>query len=98
VSLVDEAPERVSAPTLRYPEILLRARIEGVVVIEVVIDTAGKPEPESLAVISSTHRAFTAAACEAILASRYRPGRIGGRPVRVLVRLPVRFVIEQHSE
>lgn len=97
VSLVDEAPERVTAPTLRYPELLLGAGIEGMVLIEVVIDTAGKPEPESLAVISSTHRAFTAAASEAILASRYHPGRIGGRPVRVLVRLPVRFVIERHG-
>lgn len=93
VSALDEPPERVSAPEPRYPDLLLRAGIEGAVVVEVVIDTAGHPEPASVRVLASDHRAFTAAAREAVLASRYRPGRTGGRAVRVLVRIPVRFVI-----
>lgn len=92
-AVVDEPPERIAFPQPEYPRMLLEARIEGQVVLEAVIDTAGHAEPPSIKVISSTNRAFEAPAKDALRKALFRPGRVRGQPVRVLVHLPLRFVI-----
>lgn len=92
-AVVDEPPERISFPQPDYPRMLLEARIEGQVVLEAVIDTTGHAEPPSIKVISSTNRAFEAPARDALRRALFRPGRVRGQPVRVLVHLPLRFVI-----
>lgn len=93
-SLVEERPELMDARAPEYPPLLQQAGIEGIVVVEVVIDTAGHAEPNSIRIVRSSHRAFEPAAQEAVLQSRYRPGRIGGRPVRTLVNVPISFSIQ----
>lgn len=95
VADVDEPPVLIRAPPVAYPPLLQRAGVEGVVLVEAVIDTAGRPEPASVRVVSSDHHAFDAVARDAILHARYRPGRVAGRPVRVLVRVPVAFEIRR---
>lgn len=90
-AVVDEAPERLSGPPLRYPPLLQDAGIEGSVTAEFVVGTDGHPEHDTFKVISSTNRAFERPARDAILNSVYRPGRMRGTPVRVLVRQTVRF-------
>ncbi len=92
-AVVDEPPERISFPPLEYPRMLLEARIEGQVVLEAVIDTLGHAEPESIKVISSTNRAFEGPAKDGLRKALFRPGRVRGQAVRVLVHLPLRFVI-----
>lgn len=92
-AVVDEPPERISFPQPEYPRMLLEARIEGSVVLEAVIDTTGRAESESIKTISSTNRAFEAPAKDALRKAIFRPGRVRGQPVRVLVHLPLRFVI-----
>jgi TonB family protein len=92
-AVVDEPPERISFPPLDYPRMLLEARIEGTVTLEAVIDTTGHAEPNSIKVISSTNRAFEAPAKEGLRRALFRPGRVRGQAVRVLVHLPLRFVI-----
>lgn len=92
-AVVDEPPERISFPQPEYPRILLEARVEGTVVLEAIIDTTGHAEPNSIKVISSTNRAFDAPAREAMRRALFRPGRVRGQPVRVLVHMPLRFVI-----
>lgn len=92
-AVVDEPPERISFPPLDYPRMLLEARIEGSVVLEAVIDTLGHAEPPSIKVVSSTNRAFEAPAKEGLRRALFRPGRVRGQPVRVLVHLPLRFQI-----
>ena len=92
-AVVDEPPERISFPPPEYPRMLLEARIEGQVVLEAVIDTTGHAEPPSIKVISSTNRAFEAPAKDALRKALFRPGRVRGQSVRVLVHLPLRFVI-----
>jgi protein TonB len=92
-AVVDEPPERISFPPPDYPRMLLEARIEGSVTLEAVIDTTGHAEPNSIKVISSTNRAFEAPAKDALRRALFRPGRVRGHPVRVLVHLPLRFVI-----
>jgi protein TonB len=92
-AVVDEKPERVSNPPLDYPDLLRQAGIEGNVIVEVIIDTTGRAEPASLRIVQSTNKAFELSAKDAVLKSLYRPGRVRGQAVRVLVQVPISFTI-----
>ena len=94
-AVVDEKPERVSNPPLDYPDLLRQAGIEGNVIVEVIIDTTGHAEPTSLRIIQSTNKAFELSAKDAVLKSLYRPGRVRGQAVRVLVQVPISFTIRR---
>lgn len=89
--IVDEPPRVISSPKLRFPETLRAAGLEGVVLVSFVVDTTGRAEPESIAIVASTHPAFEASAKEVIRKSRYRPGRMRGKPVRTLATRRVEF-------
>jgi len=91
--IVDERPEVLSGPILTYPELMRQAGIEGRVVVEVVIDSLGRAEPGSLRIVESPQRAFEAAALAYVRRALFRPARVMGRSVRVLVRLPIDFRI-----
>lgn len=93
VSVVDEAPELLSAPPTVYPGLLRLAGISGKVVVEAVVDTAGRVEPKSVRVIEATDPAFGASALASVRGALFRPARMYGRAVRVLVRLPVVFAL-----
>lgn len=93
--VVDEPPVLLTHPALEYPALQRAAGLEGVVVFEVVIDSTGIPEPASLRVIEASHRGFVAPASHVVLGARFRPGRVRGRPVRVLVRQPISFQISR---
>ncbi len=97
-AVVDERPERLSGPPLRYPEMLRQAGIEGFVIVEFVIDTTGRAEVSSINVLQSTNRAFEAPAIDVIRRSLYRPGRVRGQPVRVLVQQQISFTIVRNNE
>ena len=93
VSLADEPPAMLAGPVPAYPEQLRQAGVQGRVVLEVVVDTAGRVEPGSFVVVSAAHRAFVAPAQQALAATVFRPARVHGRAVRVRVRIPVDFVL-----
>ncbi len=67
----------------RYPEILRRARVNGEVVVQVVIDTAGRSDMATLRVMSSTHPLLTDAVINALKGARFLPAESGGRKVRM---------------
>lgn len=94
---VDERPERLSGPYPRYPEMLRQAGIEGFVLLEFVIDTSGHVEEGSLKVLQSTNRAFEGPAKVVIVKSLYRPGRVRGQAVRVLVSQRIGFTIQRND-
>ncbi len=94
---VDERPERLSGPYPRYPEMLRQAGIEGFVLLEFVIDTSGHVEEGSLKVLQSTNRAFEGPAKVVITGSLYRPGRVRGQAVRVLVSQRIGFTIQRND-
>jgi protein TonB len=75
------------------PEYPARARhleIEGQVVLEIVVDREGRPEPDVRTVRSIA--LLDAAAVAAVRRWRFRPARdAGGRPVRVVLQVPLRF-------
>ncbi len=97
-AVVEERPERISSPPVRYPDILRQAGIEGRVLLELVIDTTGHAERGSIRVLSSTHQLFEGPAREVAQASLFSPGRIQGRPVRVRVQLPINFSIARAGQ
>lgn len=91
--LVEERPELLSHPQVRYPDVLRQAGIEGQVMVETVLDTLGRAEQGRTRVVSSAHALFDAEAISVVLGSRYRPARVAGRAVRVRVQVPVNFQI-----
>jgi TonB family protein len=93
VTDIDEPPEAISFPPPEYPRAQLLARIEGSVLMQAVIDTTGRAEPASILVVGPADRALARSAREAMRRALFRPGRIHGLAVRVLVQMPVRFVM-----
>jgi TonB family protein len=91
--VVEEAPELLTGPPLAYPELVRRAGFQGRVEIEAIIDSTGRAEPGSIVAVRSPHPAFEAPARDFVRQALFRPGRIRGRAVRVLVRLPIDFTL-----
>ena len=90
-SLVQDSPELLSAPTPVYPPLLRAAGIQGQVTVTAVVDTLGLAENGSVRIMRSDNPGFDAAALATVRAARFRPARIYGRAVRVLVQVPVVF-------
>jgi len=87
VSEVDERPEIVLTPPLHYPT----GGSDGVVVVRVVIDSAGNPEPATTLIVQGSDSVLVAAARALVLKTLFRPGRVRGRVVQTLVEVPVEF-------
>ena len=93
VDVVQEKPERLSGPQPAYPPLLQQAGIEGRVMVQAIVDTSGRIEPNSVRVVESANPGFDVPAKNAVLKSLFRPGRVYGRAVRVLVAIPIDFRI-----
>lgn len=93
VDVVQEKPERLSGPQPQYPPLLQQAGIEGRVMVQAIVDTSGRIEPNSVRVVESANPGFDVPAKNAVLKSLFRPGRVYGRAVRVLVAIPIDFRI-----
>ena len=90
---LDEAPTPLPNTCRRalYPPNLRGTGLTGRVVVRAVLDTAGRPEVPSLAVLRSSLPDFDLPAKASVLSCRYRPGRIAGTPVRTEVTVTVNF-------
>jgi protein TonB len=84
-------PRKIGDMRPAYPEIARAARIEGTVILEAVLDTAGRVT--QLRVLQSAPM-FDQAALEAVRQWRYTPSLYGGRPVSVLMTITVRFTLQ----
>jgi protein TonB len=93
-TLVQEAPVLLAAPLPLYPRQLREAGIQGQVMVEAVVDTLGRVEPVSIRIVHSDHAGFEAPARASLGGGLFRPARVFGRAVRVLVRVPVTFRIQ----
>ncbi|HTH63441.1 MAG TPA: energy transducer TonB [Gemmatimonadales bacterium] len=76
-----------------YPPLLKEGGIEGVVTVAAVIDTTGHVERGSVKVVASTNPGFNENAIRYFRETVFRPGRVRGRPVRVMIHVPVYFRI-----
>ena len=94
-AVVDERPEVVSGPPMLYPPLLRQAGIQGRVLVQAIIDTNGRAEPASIRILQSADPGFDASARDYVRLAHFRPARIKGRGVRVLVNLPIDFKIRR---
>ncbi len=86
---LDQKPRVLVATQPAYPYSMQQAKTKGEVLIEFVIDQNGRViRPR---ILSSSDRAFEAAAIEAVLRSKWQPGRKNGKDVRTIVHLPIYF-------
>ena len=89
---VASPPELLERVLPEYPKRARALEVEGQVVLEVVLDRSGRVEQE-LRVLRSVPL-LDGSAIAAVRQWRFRPGRDrNGRPVRVLMEIPVRFVL-----
>jgi len=96
--LTEEHAEVLTGPLPVYPELLRQAGVQGRVVLEAVVDTTGRVLSPSISVVSATDPGFVAPARRALLATLFRPARIGARAVGMLVRIPYEFAIRNGPE
>lgn len=82
-------------PKPEYPRKLKAARIEGLVVVEYVVDTLGRAEPGSVKFLRSTDSLFSAAVRDALPRMRFVPAEFGRRRVRQVVQEPIRFTLPE---
>ena len=94
-SVVEERPEVLSGPALQYPDLLRQAGVQGRVLVQAIIDTSGRAEPASVKVIQSPNPGFDQPARTYVLRALFRPARVHGRAVRVLVNLPIDFKLSR---
>ncbi|HUK19969.1 MAG TPA: energy transducer TonB [Gemmatimonadales bacterium] len=90
-AVVEEKPLLVSAPPLPYPETMRRLGIEGRVLLQAVVDTTGRVEPGSIKIMSSSNSAFDQPTRLWVLKALFRPARLHGEAVRVLISQPVDY-------
>ena len=86
------APVSVSRVDPQYTEIARRARIEGIVVIEAVIDRDGNVTDAR--VLKPLPMGLDTAALDAVKRWKFKPGTLNGQPVPVYYNLTVTFRLQ----
>ncbi len=87
-----QAPVKRFAPDPRYPEEARQARIQGVVVLQTVIDAAG--DVRDVRVVKGLPSGLTEAAVEAVSRWRFFPATLHGEPVAVRYIVTITFNVQ----
>ena len=82
-------PVKLFAPAPAYTEVARRARIQGVVAVQAIIDRDGNVV--SAEILRGLPMGLGEATLEAVRTWRFRPATLRGRPVAVTFTLEVRF-------
>jgi TonB family protein len=91
-------PEGVEKPVVlkevppTYPPEALKERIQGLVLLEAIVNTDGVPS--DIKALKSPDPSLAHAAIEALLQWRFQPATVNGKPVRVIVQVDVRFSVK----
>ena len=97
---VEKQPERNRPPSAVHhppPEYPQRARArgwQGTVIVEVLVDPAGRVS-EARLVATSGHEVLDRAALEEVQNWRFRPGQQDGKNSAMRVRIPIRFQLKE---
>ncbi len=90
---VDQRPRPIKKINPVYPFKARRQNIEGMVMLECLVDSKGKIKEISV-VSAEPEGFFEASAKEALEHWRFRPGKVKGRAVTTRIRLPFRFQLQ----
>jgi TonB family protein len=74
-----------------YPAAMRQAKVEGEVLVQFVVDTAGLPRMATLRILRSTRREFTEAVIAWLPKARFDPAELRGRHVPQMVQQPFTF-------
>lgn len=78
-----------------YPQSLAQRSVEGLATLRFVIDSTGRVDMSTVRVVTSTHKLFAQAVIAAMPKMKYRPAKIAGQPVRLLVQQSFTFQIQK---
>ena len=86
------APVRIYSPDPHYPEEARHARVQGVVILQTIIDTLGNVT--DVRVLKGLPSGLTEAAVEAVSSWRFKPATLDGQPVAVYYLVTVSFSVQ----
>lgn len=89
---VEKGPQIVKKGIPVYPDMALRAGLEGTVWVKILVDKEGKPQ--RAVVVKSTTEIFNDAAIAAAMDFLFTPAVMNQGPVRVWVSVPFRFTLK----
>jgi TonB family protein len=90
---VDSVARVIESAAPAYPPTLLAKNIEGSALVQFVVDTLGRVDAVSFAVIETTHAEFAEAVRAVVPAMRFTPAIVSSRKVKQLVQQPFLFRI-----
>ncbi len=93
---IDSMPRLVRFANAEYPADLVKKGIEGTVVLDLVVDTAGLVD--SVAIVNGFNPRLDSSAARAVRTFLFRPALAGGRPVPVILQYAYRFSLSQAAE
>lgn len=87
-----KAPERIFDPQPQYTEIARKARIQGVVIVQAIIDKEGAVT--NVKVLKGLPMGLSEEAVSAIKTWKFKPATLNGKPVDVFYNLTVNFRLQ----
>jgi TonB family protein len=75
----------------QYPDSLRGSNLEGEVLAQFVVDTAGNPVLSTFRILKAAHPLFIASVRNALPSMKFEPARVSGRAVSQLVQMPFNF-------
>lgn len=90
--LVTEMPLLIDEVRITYPEEAKQQRLQGKVVMDLLIDAEGRVRDVKL--VSGEHSLLNQAAADAVRSFKFKPANIEGKSVAVKIRYAYRFVLE----
>ncbi|HWC74978.1 MAG TPA: TonB family protein [Gemmatimonadales bacterium] len=93
--VIDSEPSFLWMPPVEYPPEARRVQMADRVLVELVVGADGRPDTTTIKVLQAAYREFAVEALRGVKEAHFRPARVAGCPVPVVVRMPVDFVVRQ---
>lgn len=87
-----QKPEKLNAPQPQYTEIARKARIQGVVILQAIINEQG--DVVNVTVLKGLPMGLSEAAESAVVQWKFKPATLNGKPVAVYFNLTVNFQLQ----